>query len=188
MSSNAMPLRPSLLALSLVACKPLGTSDAAAPTTAQTSTSTPASHPAVGEVGELVGLSAAHNRERAKVGVGALAWSDEIARWADAWARHLAENGCELAHRPATEDNYGENIFWSSGTSTATDVVATWAAEQSGYDHRTNRCRGSCGHFTQLVWRATKTLGCGMSSCPGGGEIWVCDYDPPGNVVGESPY
>jgi hypothetical protein len=37
------------------------------------------------------------------------------------------------------------------------------------------------GHFTQVVWRATTHVGCGTASCTGL-VLWVCNYDPPGNV------
>ena len=47
-------------------------------------------------------------------------------------------------------------------------------------------------HFTQVVWKSTTQLGCGIASCPGlFGEsrgtatYHVCLYDPVGNVVGE---
>jgi hypothetical protein len=42
------------------------------------------------------------------------------------------------------------------------------------------------GHFTQLVWRSSARLGCGASVCRGL-QIWVCNYDPPGNVQGNFP-
>jgi hypothetical protein len=41
-------------------------------------------------------------------------------------------------------------------------------------------------HFTQLIWRDTKQLGCGVANC-GGLEYWVCRYAPPGNWNGEKP-
>jgi pathogenesis-related protein 1 len=44
-----------------------------------------------------------------------------------------------------------------------------------------------CGHYTQIVWRDTTSVGCAAQSCPQG-EIWVCDYSPPGNYVGQHPY
>ncbi len=50
-----------------------------------------------------------------------------------------------------------------------------------------------CGHYTQLVWRDTERVGCGVANCNnvdgfGAGNLWVCNYDPPGNYVGERPY
>ena len=40
------------------------------------------------------------------------------------------------------------------------------------------------GHFTQVVWRGTREVGCGHAQC-NGNDIWVCQYDPPGNFEGQ---
>jgi hypothetical protein len=75
--------------------------------------------------------------------------------------------------------------------------VALWAAEAPNYDYATNTCAAGqvCGHYTQLVWRATTQVGCATVQCttgsPFGGGNWtftVCDYSPPGNYVGQRPY
>jgi pathogenesis-related protein 1 len=66
-------------------------------------------------------------------------------------------------------------------------IVRGWAAEASEYDYRTNECRGMCGHYTQLVWRDTKEVGCAVAR-GGNREVWVCDYSPPGNYGGKRPY
>jgi uncharacterized protein YkwD len=174
-----------VVALALVACKKDDTTTDA-PTQPSPPRATTASRSGGAETGKLAGLTAAHNRERAAVRVRALRWSNELGRYASTWANQLARNGCELVHR--RDGKYGENIFWSSDPATAATVVADWVAEKSDYHHATNRCTGTCGHFTQVVWQATTKLGCGTASCPGGGEIWVCNYDPPGNVMGQSPY
>lgn len=45
------------------------------------------------------------------------------------------------------------------------------------------------GHFSQLVWKSTTSVGCGRSACDGRGGVpgWlvVCEYWPAGNVEGE---
>ena len=69
----------------------------------------------------------------------------------------------------------------------AAEVVGYWAAEARDYSYRANTCRGMCGHYTQLVWNDTREVGCAVASEPGR-EVWVCNYDPPGNWVGERPY
>jgi pathogenesis-related protein 1 len=43
------------------------------------------------------------------------------------------------------------------------------------------------GHYTQVVWKDTKEVGCAKAECKGI-IIVVCNYDPPGNVLGEKPY
>jgi hypothetical protein len=64
---------------------------------------------------------------------------------------------------------------------TSAEVAAMWHDELGEYDFDAPGFSMRTGHFTQLVWRETARLGCGVSQC-GGGELWVCNYDPPGNV------
>ena len=67
----------------------------------------------------------------------------------------------------------------------------SWVVEGSTYNYNTNSCDGSgmCGHYTQMVWRDTKRLGCASLVCDNGAGVFItCNYDPPGNYVGEKPY
>ncbi|MFL5445126.1 MAG: CAP domain-containing protein, partial [Myxococcales bacterium] len=96
----------------------------------------------------------------------------------------------------------GENIAASApaGRWAPADVVAAWASEAADYDYAANTCAEGkqCGHYTQLVWRATTRAGCAHKLCtvnwpfapapPGSWDFWVCDYEPPGNFVGQRPY
>jgi hypothetical protein len=48
-----------------------------------------------------------------------------------------------------------------------------------------------CGHYTQVVWRASTQIGCGVTSCGSGFRMQtevICNYAPAGNFVGEKPY
>jgi hypothetical protein len=156
----------------------------------------------VAEEGRMVGMTAAHNAVRDATDGGAagpippLSWSPSLAAVAEAWAEHLAGTGCELVH---SNNAYGENLFWGTGLAwTPQQVVAYWASEEACYtygrflwdDECTSDCddSGGCGHYTQIVWRDTTQVGCGMAECPSGAEIWCCNYDPPGNFIGEYPY
>lgn len=127
----------------------------------------------------------AHNEVRAQVGVSRLAWSERLASRAQDWAERLLKRR-QFAHRP--NSNVGENLFEIRGASAApVQVVKAWAAESRNYDYARNQCRGVCGHYTQIVWASTKEVGCAVAR-GGGREVWVCNYDPPGNWVGQRPY
>jgi pathogenesis-related protein 1 len=127
----------------------------------------------------------AHNRGRAKVGTPPLAWSDTLASKAQQWATSLIDRG---VFAPRRDGQFGQNLFEiSGGHATPARVVAAWMSEETNYHHETNSCTARCGHYTQVVWRNTKLVGCGVARNEQR-EVWVCDYDPPGNVVGEKPY
>lgn len=136
---------------------------------------------------EVQVLLAAHNDARAAVGAPPLSWSGKVAATAETWAAELASRGCDLQH--STGGPYGENLYWSSAPSGAGAVVGSWTDEAQHYNARKNKCaRGEvCGHYTQVVWADSTELGCAMASC-GSAQVWVCNYDPPGNFVGQKPF
>ena len=135
----------------------------------------------------MKGMVERHNFWRNAVGVSPLTWSDKLARVAQGWANNQAKRNCGCSHSP--DRKYGENIYCSEGMdNTAADVVDDWAEEIKFYNAVNGKCKGGvCGHYTQLVWRRTTQVGCGMARC-GEKEIWVCNYDPPGNYVNEKAY
>lgn len=124
-----------------------------------------------------------HNRRRAHHCAPPLQWSDELATVARSWALELQRNGCAFEHNRQTR--YGENLsfFAPVGSLSPDEIVAGWYDEHSAYDFAKGDFDFSTGHFSQVVWRATERLGCGQSQC-NGGELWVCNYDPPGNLMG----
>ncbi|TMB28889.1 MAG: hypothetical protein E6J62_16935 [Deltaproteobacteria bacterium] len=121
-------------------------------------------------------------------------WSSAAAAVAQDWA-----NRCTYQHN-AGRGNRGENIAASAPPgSTIADTVNAWAGEASFYDHAKNSCDAGqdCGHYTQIVWRDSVRAGCARQTCtinsPFGAQnpnwdFWVCDYEPPGNVIGQRPY
>jgi pathogenesis-related protein 1 len=130
-------------------------------------------------------ILAAHNSERARVGVASLIWSDRLAKISYDWAADLLARR-QFRHSP--NSSFGENLFEITGASASTaQVVDVWARESRTYNYASNKCRGVCGHYTQIVWSATKEVGCAVAR-GGGREVWVCTYDPPGNVIGQRPY
>ena len=130
-------------------------------------------------------LLAAHNRWREEVGLPALRWSEDLAEYAQDWAEELAARNT-LRHR--FNSPYGENLafFWGR-RATPMHVVDLWGREVEDYDYERNTCRDVCGHYTQIVWKDTEEVGCGVART-GNREFWVCNYNPPGNYIGERPY
>ena len=124
----------------------------------------------------------AHNRYRARHCAPPLRWSAELARVAQAWANRLRARGCAFDH---SGTSLGENLAGgTSGTLTGEGVAEIWYREARHYDFRRPRFSMQSGHFTQLVWVGSQRLGCGKTEC-NGMDIWVCNYDPPGNVHGD---
>jgi uncharacterized protein YkwD len=130
-------------------------------------------------------MLAAHNGVRQAVGVPALTWSVQLAAFAQQWANTLVARG-QFAHR--RNSPYGENLYEITGAQTTPgEVVDQWVSESKNYRYGSNTCRGVCGHYTQIVWRDTRRVGCAVAATART-EVWVCNYDPPGNRVGKRPY
>jgi pathogenesis-related protein 1 len=120
----------------------------------------------------------AHNSLRAKHGVPALSWSPSLAATAQDWA-----NRCVFEH----SNNGGENLAqWTSGAYSAASHVRGWYDEIRSYDFATGASKdgGVIGHFTQVVWKGTSEVGCGIAQCSGN-DLLVCNYNPAGNWDGE---
>jgi hypothetical protein len=64
--------------------------------------------------------------------------------------------------------------------------VDSWYGESTAYDFAAPGFSTKTGHFTQVVWRSSRELGCAKASC-GGLDFWVCRYSPAGNVAGAFP-
>ncbi len=125
-----------------------------------------------------------HNSIRAELNLPALQWSSALADYSQRWADTLLAKG-RAAHNPNSP--YGENILIAGVGSAPSMVVKEWASESRDYSYRNNACSSDCGHYTQIVWRNTKRVGCAVAR-GARREIWVCSYDPPGNYRDEWPY
>jgi pathogenesis-related protein 1 len=148
-------------------------------------------------------IIAAHNRLRAEVRVTKkLSYSKALAANAQAWANNLKRtNACQMRHSEP-DGKYGENLFWGSAVEwtdgrkeqqkvSSKRVVEEWGSEKADYDYTANQCKFGkmCGHYTQIVWRSTTKVGCGVAVCDDTLEqVWVCQYQPTGNWAGKRPY
>lgn len=89
---------------------------------------------------------------------------------------------------------YGENL-WCTTNVNIPDIstcVDSWMAESYSWLPDQNNWQDGLGHFSQCVWRNTTHIGCGKSIMEDEyGVKWlvvVCNYNPPGNIIGQFPY
>lgn len=135
-----------------------------------------------------------HNRVRRDVKMGPLRWSPELAAFAQEWVDHLAGTSCRLQHRPRQgrwRQKHGENLFMGTAGYFGVDsAVRNWEAEKKDYDGGPIAMDGhffKIGHYTQLIWKRTRAVGCAKAQCRGQ-IIVACNYDPPGNLIGHTPF
>lgn len=137
----------------------------------------------------------AHNRARSEIRPAPTPALAPL-RWSPALAARAAEvvATCRFEHGRGSE---GENLAGSLVDRGPEAVVATWLRERALWNPKTQRCArpDACLHYTQVVWRETRELGCATRRCergrPSGGGPWsfsACLYAPAGNVEGERPY
>jgi len=133
-----------------------------------------------------------HNSARSAVGVDAVVWNTTLEDYALNYAQTQTSqcSGGNLVHSGGP---YGENLFWGSGGATWTpqDAVNDWVSEKQYYDYTSNSCAGGqeCGHYTQVVWSTTTSIGCASVTCTGDASTYIiCSYNPRGNYIGEKPY
>lgn len=152
----------------------------------------------------------AHNQFRARApgatpALPKVTWSAEMARVAAVYASQ-----CVFEHSLNANgiDGYayvGENLnLFSSNTTAkpipafASNVVTAWFNELHAFPADVRALNYSkVGHYTQIVWRNTKAIGCAVAKCPSvsptptslkNNLLTVCMYGPGGNIVGQKPY
>ena len=128
----------------------------------------------------------AHNFYRKQVGAVPLKWSPKLEQYAQHWALILAKTQ-KFEH--SSNPNYGENIYQSTFKPTAKDAVDSWASEEKYYhgEKITLNNYWIFGHYTQIIWKQTTTVGCAISQDANGIYYVVCEYYPPGNIIGKKP-
>ena len=143
--------------------------------------------------GEIDLILALHNRARGEVGTDSLVWSSDLSAYAQEWADHLAAEGRGLEHRPTAglwKRVHGENLFMgTAGAFAVGDAVDSWVEEKQFYhgEALTESDWHESGHYMQVVWKGTKAVGC-AKALSNGEMIVVCNYSPPGNVLGQSAH
>mmetsp|Transcript_14615 Transcript_14615/g.28773 ORF Transcript_14615/g.28773 Transcript_14615/m.28773 type:complete len:385 (-) Transcript_14615:423-1577(-) len=124
-----------------------------------------------------------HNHYRCLHGVPPLSWNPALAANAQRWAQQtggvMRHSSPDFRANVAGFRQVGENLAKGA---TGPQAVKMWydeiAGSPGGQGCITNFAMAT-GHYTQLVWKSTSQLGCGIN-----GDLLVCQYGPAGNVMG----
>jgi len=156
-------------------------------------------------------LVIAHARLRERAGLPALREDSELTASAGNAAWHIARSsGCEIYHSSTSSRMnsagfyyVGENLYKVIGMEpTGGGIADAWYAEMKDYRYGTvgESCTKGClgranppcqtGHFTQMMWADSTSIGCAMEKCSDASDTFVavCQYGPGGNIVGELPF
>jgi Cysteine-rich secretory protein family len=107
-------------------------------------------------------------------------WNNSAAGTAQSWASTCPRSG----HDPK-RNGCGQNIYTSSGKPTSwTAALNNWNSEASKFNYGAldKNIGDDVGHYTQVVWAASITVGCGFAACKdssGAFFKYVCNYCPP---------
>ena len=127
-----------------------------------------------------------HNYHRKRHQVDELERNSEIEQVAQSYSEYLASIET-MKH--SGNGKYGENLYncWASNGICITGEKASqsWYDEVKQYNFNNPGFSGGTGHFTQLVWKGSKQIGCGVA-CSINNKCYVtCNYYPPGNVLSQ---
>ncbi len=159
-------------------------------------------------------ILAEHNacRQASSSSLADLKWDDKLAAYAQEYANELMKEPVRLKHSTHGERaaisgweeqwigenlGYGMNTAWKLNTNeddlhaAFRQSIQSWCSEKQYYNRSNNSCQAgqSCGHYTQVVWAETKSVGCGIAVSKDGTKyVLVCNYGPGGNISGYTPF
>ena len=150
--------------------------------------------------GEIQQALDAHNRARCQVdqpaaSMPAVTWDAALARVAQNWAMRAMR----FEHNPSRDAQYrrlggkgpaGENLsLLSASLAHVPIVIGSWMAERQSYTYQAFAPSDTgTNHYTQIIWAATRRIGCGRATRWQNQVLFVCNYAPAGNVIGQFPY
>lgn len=137
----------------------------------------------------------AHNGERVSLGLPLLDWDEALAADAARYADDMARSGL-FRHSPRAGRAIpsGENLWMGSPRLFAYQAMVGSFLEEK----RLTRIAGKLpdmsstgrwqdvGHYTQMIWRGTRKLGCALGE-GANADYLVCRYFPAGNEFGKGP-
>lgn len=162
-----------------------------APNTQQAQIGSEGTTPLVNQDGFVQAMVDAHNMYRARHGVQPVTYSSQLAAVALANVNANAAAGTfdhTNTMKPGS-DPYGENLGEQYGANNPATLVYLWYNEIQKYDYNNATYSEATGHFTQLVWDDSVTIGCAYIQESTGNMYYLlaCEYQTPGNIVGSTP-
>ncbi|KAM0816787.1 putative CAP domain-containing protein [Seiridium cardinale] len=136
-----------------------------------------------------------HNAHRTNHSAAAVVWSSSLADTA-----RIIASSCVYRHNTTVHGGgYGQNIGAGFAATAMGQFVteALYNGEVNAYTYYGGEpdvnTVGQWGHFSQIVWKGTSSVGCYTYDCSSAGlqnavgippEFTVCNYAPAGNVLG----
>jgi pyruvate/2-oxoglutarate dehydrogenase complex dihydrolipoamide acyltransferase (E2) component len=139
-----------------------------------------------------------HNNHRSNASAPALSWSTDMA----SIAAEIAAS-CVYAHNTAAGGGgYGQNIGAGAEPSAVPALITNEMYDNEigfyptpyGNNNPDMTNFEKWGHYSQIVWKSTTSVGCATQYCPNGlantgsgvsPYFTVCNYSPPGNFGGQ---
>lgn len=126
-----------------------------------------------------------HNKYRKDHQANELIRSSDLESIAQEYSEILVDLSSMIASNNEYKgDSLGENIYQTYGTGVSgTEASDSWYAENIYYNYNNPGAVKEAAHFTQLVWKNSRQIGCGAackSIC-----VVVCNYYPSGNLAGQ---
>ena len=105
-----------------------------------------------------------HNYYRAQHQVSDLTRVSAIESIAQNYSEYLVTiNSLKHSSNKYLGNSLGENLYWGYGSSgIGINSVDAWYEEVIDYDFSNPGYKSGIGHFTQLVWKDSQQLGCGV--------------------------
>lgn len=139
-----------------------------------------------------VAMLDAHNRERLAIQAAPLTWDPDLAAAAASYGPALARLGKLVHSPPQSRPGVGENLWMGSkGAYSLREMTDSWAAEKILFrpgvfpDVSRSGHWSDVGHYSQMIWRGTRRLGCALYS-DARWDFLICRYAPGGNVIGQA--
>jgi hypothetical protein len=135
-------------------------------------------------------ILAAHNAERARMGIAPLVWDNALGAGAATYAQQMAFTGMFQHSNRHARRGVGENLWMGThGAFSPEAMVGGWSSEKRYFMPGVfpNNSRSGnwedVGHYTQMIWPTTTRVGCALASTARV-DYLVCRYATAGNIDG----